>query len=228
MEAKDETKRVIGTQHWTAMRKILLIDGAIVLTSFLVGAYFYHLLPDPMPSHWGPHGADGYGSRFAGVITVPVLMTFMVALLVSVPWLGSFNPSGRRFLKYYEMGIIILPVVVLTIYVQTLLWAMGFTVRFILPCVIGAVIYSAGAILAGSEDDNRVHDKHHRVAAANVAWWKARPTIGVIFGFSALVALSGIFLPIYKPYLITIPVVIASLYTTIYALTLPIKTKTGG
>ncbi len=209
------------------MKRSLLIDGGIVLASFLIGAYFYHLMPDRMPIHWGSHGPDRYGSRFEGVFTVPILMTFLVAILVSVPWLDTPNSRVTKFIRYYENGIIILPVASLIIYVQTLLSAMGPTVQIILPCAMAAVIYIVGVLLAGSENNRRVYGESHRTASAEASWWRTRLTIGIIFNFSALIALSAVFFPAYKPYLITVPVVIASVYAIIYVLSLPVKTKTG-
>ena len=74
------------------MRKAVIASVVFVGLQFLVGLYLYPVMPERMAVHWGLGGdADGYGSRFMGLLLIPLVSALMLPLMSVLPRL---DPSG--------------------------------------------------------------------------------------------------------------------------------------
>ncbi len=80
------------------MNKLFLYKLLIVWVMFLVWAYFYNLLPNEVPTHWGPNWLpDAYGSKLLNVVLFPVLALFIVVLF---PILSKIDPKKENYEKF--------------------------------------------------------------------------------------------------------------------------------
>ena len=64
----------------------------LIFLMFLVGFYLYPLMQERMVIHWGLSGqADGYGSRFMGLLLIPLISLLFFPFLLALPRL---DPAG--------------------------------------------------------------------------------------------------------------------------------------
>ncbi len=199
------------------MKKLLLIDGAIILVVFGIGVYFYHLMPESMPIHWRAHGPDRYGSRFVGVFGFPIVICIVVAVLIFVPWIDPLNANITKFRKYYDIGLVILPAVLLAIYVQMLLWALGIMVQAILPAALAVLLYFIGVLFRNSKRNWTVGLKTPWTLSSDVVWERTHRITGTLFKLSGIVVLAGVFFPAYQGYLVIVTIVVTPLYGVMYS-----------
>jgi amino acid transporter len=109
---------------------IEIIVWLIVVTSFVVGMYFYPRLPNKLAVHWDAYGnVNGYLPKFIGIFLIPFLLVFISLIPVVIPK-GSSQESYRRFrLRYYIKMVIILSVLFFT-HIYMLLWNIGVKINF--------------------------------------------------------------------------------------------------
>jgi uncharacterized membrane protein len=81
--------------------KLNWLEAFIVLTPFLLVIAFWNQLPPRVPVHWNLDGQiDRWGSKFSGILVLPLVSIATVALLHLLPWLdpklrGKRNSSDR-------------------------------------------------------------------------------------------------------------------------------------
>lgn len=90
-------------------RTLLVVGGALVLAMVAVSAWAWPQIPDDalVPIHWGPDGeADGFGSKWVGLIGIPLVGAAVVALLAFLP---RIEPRRRNLERsataYLAVGI---------------------------------------------------------------------------------------------------------------------------
>lgn len=123
-----ENNTKIQQIDWLKLRREwplwLLMGGAL-----LAGILLYPDLPDRIPSHWNIYGQiDGYSSRAFGAFFVPLLMVGIYLLMVLVPLLDPRRENYSRFAGAYTFLRWALVLFMLSLYVVTLLAALGYIV----------------------------------------------------------------------------------------------------
>lgn len=196
-------------------RRVLLIDGGIILAAFLFGGYVYHLMPAEMPVHWGINGQpDNYAGRFAGVFGIPIVMAVVVFLMIFLPWL---DPEDAKLPKHYNVVVVIVPAFLFAIYIWTIFWSLGIKLPAIVPVSEAILFFTFGIMLKNLKRNSKIGVKLPWVLSSDLVWEKTHRLIGILFQLSAAVVLAGLVFPQYEFYLSTIAVIVTPLFAIVYS-----------
>jgi hypothetical protein len=70
-------------------RNYLVVGALLVLAAFVASGLFYPHLAATVPTHWNAPGqADGDGSRWAVLISMPAVMASLMLPMAALPWLS--------------------------------------------------------------------------------------------------------------------------------------------
>lgn len=104
----------------TDWRKEWLPLAAIAVT-FVVAAIVYSRVPDPMPTHWNAAGVpDDYGSRFVGVLLIPLMSVGIYLLFLVLPRIDPRGANYARFSDTYRFFRTLIILFLLFVYAVTL------------------------------------------------------------------------------------------------------------
>jgi uncharacterized membrane protein len=104
----------------TDWRKEWLPLAAIAAT-FVLAAFVYSRVPDPMPTHWNAAGVpDGYGSRFVGVLLTPLMAAGLYVLFLVLPRIDPRRANYVRFADTYLFFRTLIILFLLFVYIVTL------------------------------------------------------------------------------------------------------------
>lgn len=144
-----ERDLAIDEVSYRVRRRILIIGGvlpvALAITAAITALTWLPDLPDPIATHWGPGGPDGYGSPLAIVLMLLALTIGFAAFAVTGSWRGGDNLVGSQKLLVVTspwFSVFIGTTLVGSLYVQRGLTDAS-TVPDIGPVVILALILSA-------------------------------------------------------------------------------------
>ena len=101
--------------------KSYLVIGAIVVASFLIGAYLYPQMPERMASHWNARGeVDGYISKFWGLFLMPVLSLVLLVFFFLIPGIDPLKQNIKEFIGYYDGFILAFTAFLFYLFVLTI------------------------------------------------------------------------------------------------------------
>ncbi len=94
---------------------------AAIAVSFVIAAIVYQRVPDPMPTHWNGAGVpDGYGSRFVGVLLVPLMSVGIYLMFLVLPRIDPRQANYARFSDTYRFFRSLIILFLLFVYAITL------------------------------------------------------------------------------------------------------------
>ncbi|HEY2852962.1 MAG TPA: SdpI family protein [Gemmatimonadaceae bacterium] len=165
------------------MRKWLAPLG--VLAAFVVSAIAYRGLPERVPIHWDAHGnVNGYGSRFAGAFTMPLVMLGLWLLLRLLPRIDPRRANYAKFADTYDLFVDSLVGLLLVMQLALLANTLGWPVSMerVAPVLIGLQFIILGNALPRARpnwwfgirtpwtlSNDRVWTRTHRVGGYLVA-----------------------------------------------------------
>jgi uncharacterized membrane protein len=95
---------------------------AAILVTFVVAAIVYPRVPDPMPTHWNAAGVpDGFGSRFVGVMLVPLMSVGLYLLFLVLPRIDPRQANYARFSDTYRFFRTLIILYMVFVYAITLM-----------------------------------------------------------------------------------------------------------
>ena len=129
------------------MRKWL--PGVLILAGYLFSAAVYSQLPLRVPTHWGLHGPDAWGSRALAAFFTP---TFALALWALLRWLPTVDPKRASYAKFgstYELFIVATVAMMIVVHVLALGAALGWPIRIerAVPALVGVLFIVIGNAL---------------------------------------------------------------------------------
>jgi uncharacterized membrane protein len=130
------------------MRK-WLAPGLIALT-IVVTAVVFPRLPARVPVHWGLHGrVDRYGSRFEGVLVMPLIMIGTWLLLRFLPRIDPRRSNYEKFADTYELFVNSLVGLFFVMQGVMLATALGVPVSMnrVVPALVGVLFIVLGNAL---------------------------------------------------------------------------------
>ncbi|MCZ2127976.1 MAG: SdpI family protein [Anaerolineales bacterium] len=106
----------------TVIWSLILIAVAVV-----AGLAFWNQLPNSMASHWNVNDqADGYMSKFWGVLMMPLITLGMLALFLVIPNLDPLKANIAQFRREFNLFIAFIVAFLLYAHGLTLAWNLGY------------------------------------------------------------------------------------------------------
>jgi len=202
------------------MRKSEFVVLALVLVSFILSAAFYPQMPERVASHWNAQGqVDGTMSRFWGLFLMPLILVGLALLFIAIPRIDPQKANIEQFRKYYDGFIVLILLFMLAIHCQVILWNIGIRISptITLPIGLGLLYFYAGILLENAKRNWFIGIRTPWTLSNETVWEKTHKIGGKLFKLAGVIALVGVFFQRYAFFFILVPVILVTLYTTVYS-----------
>ena len=202
------------------MRKSKLIVMLIIVTSFIIGIYFYPQIPEKMASHWNVQGqVDGYMSKSWGLFLMPIISLGLFLLFILIPKIDPLKMNIEKFRKYFDGFIILIILFLFYLYLLTILWNFDnkFSMNQVLSPAFGILFFYCGILIEKVKRNWFIGIKTPWTLSNEKVWDKTHQLGGKLFKIVGIIAFLGIIFPNYTFFLILFPVIAVSIYTVVYS-----------
>lgn len=202
------------------LRKSEIISLLIIMISFIIGIYFYSLLPDKVASHWNARGeVDGYMSKFGGLFLMPIISLVLLLLFIIIPKIDPLKHNIEKFRKYFDGFIVLMMLFLFYLYILTILWNIGVRFNFVhlLVPIFSIFFYYCGILIQKAQRNWFIGIRTPWTLSNEEVWNKTHKIGGKLFKIAGIISLIGILLPEYALFFVICPVIIASLFPVIYS-----------
>jgi len=190
------------------------------MISFIIGIYFYSLLPDKVASHWNARGeVDGYMSKFGGLFLMPIISLVLLLLFIIIPKIDPLKHNIEKFRKYFNGFIVLMMLFLFYLYILTILWNIGVRFNFVhlLVPIFSIFFYYCGILIQKAQRNWFIGIRTPWTLSNEEVWNKTHKIGGKLFKIAGIISLIGILLPEYALFFVICPVIIASLFPVIYS-----------
>ena len=165
-----------------------------------IGAwYFYQVLPEVVPSHWGFDGkVNGYSSRLVASIAIPLMSLGMYLLFLLIPY---FDPKKTQYEKFGKVYIIFktsLLVLFAILYFAANFNGLGYNVPIgtLTPILIGALFIIIGNYLGKIKSNWFMGIRTPWTMSSEEVWNKTHRLGGKLFMLVGLIFIVQPLLPL--------------------------------
>lgn len=204
------------------MRTLLLAGGAVVLAMLALSGYVWAQVPagEQVCVHWNVAGeCDRYGSRFTGILLLPLVAAGMVGLFALVPRIepraGNLAASGRAYGTIVGATMLF----VLAVHAVLMLDILGVASvgGVVIPALVGLMFVAIGMSLPRLRSTYLVGIRTPWTLASELSWRKTHRLGGRLFVLLGLLMLVGPFL---LPVAAWVPLLIAGVLGLLIGLAL--------
>ncbi len=201
--------------------KTEIVPLLLIAASTALGFYFYSVFPETVPMHWNVYGqADNWGSRLAGAIIGPAIVTGMYLLFLIIPLIDPKKEKYEQFKKPFLLIRLLIMLVMLGVYLIASLNGLGYNLRVEVwvPALIGLMFVLMGNYLGKIKPNWFMGIRTPWTLSNDEVWNKTHRLGGKLFMLLGLFLLFSPLLPGQFIFLGMIVLVIAlALITTIYS-----------
>ena len=172
-----------------------LIPLAIIGFMFVVGAYFYPKMGDTMITHWGLNGPDGYGSKFVGLMLIPLITLGIYFLFLVIPHIMVFKQNFSKFSREYTWLKLLLVGFMTVIYLASIFANLGFNFNMgvIVMMFVGGLFIALGIMMPKFKRNYFVGIRTPWTLSNDVVWEKTHKFGGKVFVFMGIMFLLSSF-----------------------------------
>jgi uncharacterized membrane protein len=175
----------------------MVICGALLALATAVGLVLMPRLPDPMPAHWDAAGnVDGYMSRTAAVLMLPLVTAGLTALLMVIPGIDPLRRNIAQFRGQYNAFVV--GFVAFMVYVYALTLAAGLGRRFdmtqFLAPAMGLLFIGIGRMLRSARRNFFIGIRTPWTLASDEVWDATHALAARTFTIGGVVAIAAAFL----------------------------------
>lgn len=202
------------------MKINIVIIFLIILTSFSVGIYFYPQMPEKMASHWNFQGeVDGYMSKFWGLFLMPFISLLSFLLFIFIPKLDPLKANIEKFRKYFDYFIVIFFLFLFYVYLLTIAWNLGmrFNMSQFLSPAFGILFFYCGVMIEKAQRNWFIGIRTPWTLSNDDVWKKTHDIGGKLFKIAGIISFGGLILPNLAIFLVIFPVILFTIYITIYS-----------
>ena len=119
----------------------------LIVISFFLSIYFYLNFPDQIATHWDFEGkVNGYSHKFLGSFLFPLLITFMYAIFVVLPFCDPKKENYKKFEKKYHQFKTVFTGMLFFLFIIMGLFNLGYPISVgkIVPMTVGILILFIG------------------------------------------------------------------------------------
>lgn len=202
------------------MRKTSSVLLAITALFFLASIYFYPLLPDNMASHWNINGeVNGYTPKFWVLLLMPVFFMLLTFLFIAIPNIDPLKKNIKKFRKYYNRFVVLFSAFMLALYLQVILWNLGFKTvpNQSFPILLGLLFFYGGILCEKSKRNWFVGVRTPWTISSDRVWERTNKRAGKLFKVAGIISLAGILFQQYSFIFVIVPVIVVAAYAVVYS-----------
>lgn len=193
---------------------------AIIAVSFIIGALFWNSMPSRMASHWNIYGeVDGYMPKLSGLFLMPFIMLVMFLFFIIIPKIDPLKKNIAKFREDFDAFILLLMAFMLYIYSITIAWNLGyrFSITQMMVPALGMLFYYAGVLIGKAKRNWFIGIRTPWTLSSDRVWKKTHEVGSKMFKACGIICFIGLFLPGLSFWMAIIPVLICSVYLTVYS-----------
>ena len=197
--------------------KTEIIPILLLIITGIIAMYFYQIMPNQIPLHWNLVGeVDKWGSKFTGVITIPLITLFTYLLMLGLPKLDPQKKRYEEFKKTYHIFKAIIILFFTVLYFTTSLYALGFNIAVnkVVPFLIGLMFIFFGNYMSKIKKNWFLGIKTPWTLSSDNVWNKTHRVGGKIFILSGILFILEPFLPLYLQNYVFIIIIIGIIFGT--------------
>ena len=202
------------------MKKSETIILGIILSSLIIGAYFYPRMPEQFASHWNFKGeVDGYMPKFWGLFIMPIIAFVLFLLFILIPKIDPLKKNIDKFRKYFDGFTVIINLFLLYVHTLAILWNIGarFNMVRVLAPAFGTLFYCSGILTKNTKKNWFIGIKTPWTLSSEKVWNKTHKIGGKLFKIAGIIAFSAILFTDYALFLIIVPGILVAFYTFVYS-----------
>jgi uncharacterized membrane protein len=202
------------------LRRAEILSLVLVLATFVVAVLIYPSLPDKMASHWGFNNeVNGYMGRFWGTFITPVVMFGCWLLFIIIPRIDPKKQNIQKFLKYFDIFILVFMLFFVYVYDLTIFWNLGYQFTFIqlLAPAFALLFYFIGMMIEHAESNWTIGIRTPWTLSSEDVWYKTHKLGGKLFRGVAVLSLLGMIAPQYAFYFVLFPIIAVIIYLVVYS-----------
>jgi uncharacterized membrane protein len=175
----------------------------VMAAMFAASAWAWSQLPDRIPVHWNLQGeVDGWGSKFTGLLLLPMTAVGMYLLMLVVPLLDPGRENYRNFAKAFNVIRVLLVLYLSLIHWATLAAAFGRSVNMstVLFLAIGILFVVLGNLMGKIRPNWLVGVRTPWTLSSRLSWDKTHRLsrwvfilMGLLFVVAAIWPLTPVF-----------------------------------
>jgi uncharacterized membrane protein len=201
-------------------KTIQILILSLILASFLLGAYFYPIMPDRVASHWNASGSvNGYMPKLVGLFLMPVISTILFLAFLVIPRIDPLKGNIAKFRSYFDLFILLLFGFLFYLHTLTIAWNLGykFNIVQLMAPAIGLLIYYAGVLTENAKQNWFIGVRTPWTLSSVMVWNRTNRLAGKLFKAAGVLAMLGAVFPDRAILFILVPVIVAGIYPLIYS-----------
>ena len=167
----------------------------LLWAQFLLAAGSWPKSPERIPTHWGLDGQiDGYGSRFQGLLLLPLVSLGLYLALLVAPQIDPKRESYRHFAGTYTLLRFAVLAVMTAMYGMIQLALRGYEVPMnrVVPLAIGALFLVIGSQTGRLRPNWFVGARTPWTLSSEASWNRTNRLAGwLLIGAGAMLLLAG-------------------------------------
>jgi uncharacterized membrane protein len=198
-----------------------VFSWSVIAAMFAAAAWAWSRVPDQIPVHWNAAGqVDGYGSRFMGLLLIPLITLGMHLLFMVLPAIDPCRTSDDGFARVYAIFRSAILAFMGAVYAATTLVALGHRVDVtrVITVALGLLFVVLGWYLREVRPNWFVGVRTPWTLSSRLSWTKTHQLAGRLFVASgAVTLLCGIVLPAWGVFVMLGTILPSALAMTAYS-----------
>lgn len=186
-------------ENKTDLRNVIIFSGLVLAFMYLVSLWAWVQIPagTQVPIHWNVQGeVDGYGSKFWGLLLLPLVNTGIVLLFIAIPRLEPRRQNLLRSMKAYTRFWAAFLVFMLVLHLALVAATLGYGARIelIVPIMVGVLFIIIGNYMGKIRSNFLMGIRTPWTLSSELAWNKTHRLGGKMFMLTgALTILAALF-----------------------------------
>lgn len=201
-------------------KKAALICAALILASVLAGVCTYPYLPSEVTTHWSAAGVpNGDMSKFWGIFLLPIIAAGLAVFLFLLPALDPLDKNFKAFRKEYDWLVVLIETFLALGTALVLAWNLGarFDVARVVAPAIGILFFFIGMLMPEMKRNWFAGIRTPWTMSSDRVWKRTHEQAGSVFQLAGIIACIGAILPQYALWLTLVPILLATLWVTLYS-----------
>jgi uncharacterized membrane protein len=201
-------------------KKIHAVIIALIVISFIIGAYFYPQMPDRMMSHWDAAGqVNGDMGKFWALFLMPVITVLMYLMFLVIPKIDPLKKNIDKFRAYFDLFILMLVVFFFYVYMLTIAANLGYAFNMTSAMIpgVGVLFIFIGGMLQHAEKNWFIGIRTPWTLSSDKVWKKTHMLAGKLFQYGGALIILSILLDRLAFWVMIVVAVWAGLYPVVYS-----------
>lgn len=201
-------------------RNTLIIILILTAALLAAGTFMRPAMGDQIATHWNAQGqVDGYGSVFVGIYLLPLTILGISLLVLAIPAIDPLRANIEAFRADLNGFVVAMGLFLAYLHVLTLIWNTGTTFNFnqaITPA-FGFLLYFVGVMVGKARRNFFIGIRTPWTLSSDLVWERTHQLGGKLFKLAGLVSLPGIFFPNLAIWLVLGPLLLVTVFVTVYS-----------